>query len=61
MKAILKGTWDTLKGVPSVLKKRKIIMKNKKIFTSDMIVLLKKYRMSFGALLDSEHKEGRAI
>jgi GT2 family glycosyltransferase len=58
MKAILKGTWDALKGVPSVLKKRKKIMKNRKIFTGDMVALLKKYRMSFGALLDGEHKEG---
>jgi hypothetical protein len=61
MKAILKGTWNALKGVPSALKKRKKIMKNRKIFTGDMVALLKKYRMSFGALLDGEHKEGRAI
>jgi GT2 family glycosyltransferase len=61
VKAILKGTWDALKGVPSALKKRKKIMKNRKIFTGEMVALLKKYRMSFGALLDSEHKEGRMI
>jgi hypothetical protein len=61
MKAILKGTWDALKGVPSVLKKRKIIMKNRKFFTSDMVALLKEYCMSFGALLDSEHKEGETF
>jgi len=38
-----KASWEALKGLPNVLKKRKVIQKKKKISNGAIYVLLKKY------------------
>lgn len=53
IKALLKGSWDALHGMPLMLSKRRIIMKNARISSAEMRALMKKYRMTFNALLDN--------
>lgn len=52
IRALLKGTWDALLGVPLMLAKRQTIMKNARIAPDEMRALMKKYRMTFRELLD---------
>lgn len=50
--AILKGTLDGFAGLPSMLRKRRTIMKRKKISMREMTQLLRRYRLTFKELLD---------
>lgn len=52
IKAILKGTRDTIAGMPRMLGKRAQVMNTRKITDREMISLLKKYRIGFRELLD---------
>lgn len=52
LKAVMKGTWDAICGIPVMLSKRKVIMKNARISSNEMGALMKKYQMSFKELLD---------
>ncbi|NVN98374.1 MAG: glycosyltransferase family 2 protein [Geobacteraceae bacterium] len=52
VRAIVKGTWDALLGLPLMILKRRGIMKNARISSKEMQALMKKYRMSFYELLD---------
>lgn len=53
IRALLKGTLDALSGLPRMLLKRRDIMKNARISSSEMRALLKQYRMTFHELLDN--------
>jgi GT2 family glycosyltransferase len=59
VKALLKGIWDALVGMPLMLAKRQLIMKNARITPREMRALMKKYRMSFHELLDVGKTESR--
>lgn len=52
IKALLKGTWDALQGMPLMLAKRRSIMRNARKAPAEMRALMKKYRMTFHELLD---------
>jgi GT2 family glycosyltransferase len=52
VRALLKGTWDALLGMPLMLAKRRLIIKSARITPAEMRALMKKYRMSFHELLD---------
>lgn len=52
VKALLKGTWGALMGMPLMLAKRRDIMRKARIDSKEMEALMKKYRMSFYELLD---------
>lgn len=52
VRALLKGIWDAVLGMPLMLAKRRAIMKNARISSKEMRALMKKYRMTFHELLD---------
>lgn len=52
VRALCKGTWDALLGIPRMLAKRKLIMHNARMTPAEMRALMKKYRMTFHELLD---------
>jgi GT2 family glycosyltransferase len=52
VRALLKGTWDALLGVPLMLAKRRVIMENARMAPEEMRALMNKYRMTFYELLD---------
>ncbi len=54
VRALLKGTFDALWGLPGMLTKRRKIMKSARISSAEMRALLKQYRMTFYELLDIE-------
>ena len=52
MAALLKGIVAALGGMPQMLAKRRLIMKNARISSKEMQSLFKEYRMTFAELLD---------
>ena len=50
--ALIKGIFGALAGIPRMCRKRRMIFGQRKITSTKMIHLLKKYQMSFSELLD---------
>ncbi|OGR00402.1 MAG: glycosyl transferase [Deltaproteobacteria bacterium RIFOXYD12_FULL_55_16] len=53
IKALLKGVFSALAGLPGMLRKRRKVMQNKKISRRDFAALLRRHRLSFRELLDN--------
>ena len=53
IKALLKGSWDGVCGIPRMLGKRRQIMQNARCSATEMCRLYRKYRLSFRELLDN--------
>jgi len=53
LKALLKGTWDGIRGMPRMLGKRRQIMRSARCSSTEMRRLYEKYRLSFRELLDN--------
>lgn len=52
IRALLKGTWDAMVGMPAMLGKRRIIMRNARCSPGEMKHLFRSYRLTFHELLD---------
>jgi GT2 family glycosyltransferase len=52
LRALLKGTWDALAGLPFMWRKRRRIMAEARRSPAEMTKLFRRYRMSFAELLD---------
>jgi GT2 family glycosyltransferase len=53
IKAVLKGIVDMVRGLPSVLRKRRATMKTQRLTPGEMRHLLKTYNLTFRELLDA--------
>jgi len=52
-KAVLRGLWDAVCGLPSVLRKRRATMEKRRLSIREIRQLLKTYRLTFRELLDA--------
>lgn len=52
IKALLKGVFDSLRGVPQVIRKRRQVMQTRKLPMREFSALLRRFRMTFRELLD---------
>jgi GT2 family glycosyltransferase len=52
IRAVIKGVWDGLRGIPAVLRKRRRVMKNRRLTMRELAQLLRRYRMTLRELLD---------
>jgi len=52
VRALLKGTWDALVGMPAMWRKRRLIMAESRRSPKEMSLLFRRYRMTFRELLD---------
>ena len=55
--ALLRGMRDALLALPALLRKRAALMQKRRISNSDTMRLLKRYRLTFGELLDLTHQK----
>ena len=53
VKALLKGVFDGLRGMPRMLRKRRQVMKKRRLPMRELHGLLRRYRISFRELLDN--------
>jgi len=56
VRALLKGTWDALVGMPAMWNKRRRIMAGARRSPAEMSALFRRYRMTFHELLDVRRK-----
>jgi GT2 family glycosyltransferase len=54
IKALLKAVFDSIKGAPKMLRKRRKLMKNRRLSQGEFSALLQRYHISFRQLLDRE-------
>lgn len=53
IKALLKGLFDSIGGIPRMLRKRRQVMKQKRLSMPEFVELLRRYRITFRELLDN--------
>lgn len=56
VRALMKGTWDALLGVPTMWRKRRRIMTGARRTPAEMSALFSRYRMTFHELLDVKNQ-----
>lgn len=54
IKALAKGLFESLRGMPRMLRKRRQVMKKRRLPMQEFYGLLRRYRISFRELLDNE-------
>jgi GT2 family glycosyltransferase len=54
IKALLKGIYDSLRGMPRVLRKRRLVMQGRKLPAREFAKLMRRHRITFRALLDND-------
>jgi GT2 family glycosyltransferase len=54
IKALLKGVYDSLRGMPQVLRKRRLVMQGRKLPLREFAMLMRRHRITFRALLDND-------
>ena len=54
VKALLKGVYDGLRGVPQVLRKRRLVMNSRKLTVHEFVKLMRRHQLTFRELLDCD-------